>query len=398
MSVNATDIYGSTSTVVASRLVRIWDCAVAVSGTLYDSSGVQNVSCFTGSGYSLPYGNVDFRDPFVFTGLGSSRPMTVSSPTYTSTLNPLVWGGVYTPSFPPLDAYPPSNQYIRVITMNVGTTSCTNSVINLGTNINSSINNSLAYIDSPRVQIDFTTTRFSDGWFQTLGAGVGANGAVNNTVPLSCPVESGCTPATSASRGQNTNGLVSGSMLTGLASCANCLWASPNDWSGESATVSSKDGHGSLYNQFIGKGVGIEISGNTTWSNVLTQLGGKGIVFVQGDLTIDTTNTLANGDFLLVSVAGNIVVDPAVPISVGEKISGIFITGGNFSATGTSPNQLVVEGSIYAKNNIVLTRGYNVRSQNNSSPAVIVIHRPDLLFSMPSEIRYTLSGWKEGSR
>ena len=68
-----------------------------------------------------------------------------------------------------------------------------------------------------------------------------------------------------------------------------------------------------------------------------------------------------------------------------------------FEASGTSADQLVINGIVYSsEGDIKLSRGYIDESVNNTNPAVLVNYRPDLMFNMPPTVVGALSNWREG--
>jgi len=125
----------------------------------------------------------------------------------------------------------------------------------------------------------------------------------------------------------------------------------------------------------------------SAWSVGATE---KYVIFVNGDLDINANITVAPGGFAAFIVKGNINVDPAV-----TNIQGLFVTDQNFNTetNGTLDTQLTIEGSVVAWVDVNLAR--DLVANNSNSPAEKFVYRPDLLISMPDEMKSFVMQWSE---
>jgi len=90
-------------------------------------------------------------------------------------------------------------------------------------------------------------------------------------------------------------------------------------------------------------------------------------------------------------VNGNMTIDQSV-----NNVDGIYVAK-NISVGGSSNTQLKINGMLYAPNggNIRLNRSFTTKSDNNTTPAVVVNYRPDMIFALPGKLNKILSGWRE---
>jgi hypothetical protein len=100
--------------------------------------------------------------------------------------------------------------------------------------------------------------------------------------------------------------------------------------------------------------------------------------------------SLPSGKTLLTIVNGDITVDKAV-----DAVAGMFVADGNIDIGGTSANQLVINGSLYALGNINFSRDLSNAEIGNTTPAVVVNYDPNLLLNLRGTVMQVLSGWKE---
>lgn len=122
----------------------------------------------------------------------------------------------------------------------------------------------------------------------------------------------------------------------------------------------------------------------------------KIILTVNGSLTISDAIKIAPGGFLAVIAKEGIEVSPGVGNLLASdetpNIEGIFITGGAFN-TGTGSRKLVGRGMFIANS---FTLGRNLGdSANIDYPAELFLFNPDLLVSMPAEMRESPLVWQE---
>ena len=149
-------------------------------------------------------------------------------------------------------------------------------------------------------------------------------------------------------------------------------------------------------NRYFGiSGVGVTLSGDSSMSAVLgSGIGGTGVVFVNGDFNVDVDNIVSVGKFLMIIVKGTINFSPNVVSSAG-----IFMADKGIIAAGFSSNQLLIDGVLFSSGsapdgNIRLSRGFVIKRQNNTRPAILVNYRPDFVFNMPGKVTRVLTGWK----
>jgi hypothetical protein len=150
-------------------------------------------------------------------------------------------------------------------------------------------------------------------------------------------------------------------------------------------------------------------TGNLTISGAWTNLTGSRVLFVDGNVTIDSPMTLSggSGNFLAVIASGDIGVTSgvghavvAVPTEANADLVGVFLADGNWEGcpTGFScPTQLVVWGSIAADAD--LTGNGNVRfnrdlgAGNNTGPGMAVIWNPNLLLNVDPVLKDATTSW-----
>ena len=131
---------------------------------------------------------------------------------------------------------------------------------------------------------------------------------------------------------------------------------------------------------------------NQPW-NILS---GTYVVFVEGNLAINNTLTVAPGAFLAFVVQGDITVSDtigAAPPAATAQIQGIFITDGTFDTGTANDKQLKIEGSIIAA---------DFRFGRNFSPATNALYptehfsiRPDFWVNAPREFLDKNLDWQE---
>ena len=126
---------------------------------------------------------------------------------------------------------------------------------------------------------------------------------------------------------------------------------------------------------------------NNTWAVGATE---SLVIFVNGDLDINADITVAPGGFVAFIVKGSITVSPDV-----TTIQGLFVADQNFNTTsnGTVDTQLSIEGSVVAWGDVSLAR--DLVANNSNSPAEKFVYRPDLLISMPDEMKSFVMQWSE---
>jgi hypothetical protein len=361
---------GSTVTTDTGRDFKYWDCKVPITGTGYDGSST-GADCSAGSfstntnfpTYSLKMNNVD-------TGNASDdRVMTVSTPNYSSdSSNHLVWGSKY--------LFTLSNFEGNIN----GCTFKTNKAPTCSGQ-QFTVDNSVAdpYVSSVSTIIDFSSVLNQDPWWQAIGGGVISNNKINSRVPVTC-----------ADCKMSVNGFVSAPTVSnaGGKSVDN---AQVSYYQASSAKlVDINKNYAYFYDQyFVKNGIGTTLIGDKTIADIT----GTGVYFVNGNLTIDSNKdiNISNGEFLMIIVKGDITVTQDV-----DKIDGILVAN-NINAGGISSNQLNFYGSIFAADTVNLSRGYNSKVTNNSTPAVKVNYSPELLFKLPGSVAKVLTNFRWGN-
>jgi hypothetical protein len=146
----------------------------------------------------------------------------------------------------------------------------------------------------------------------------------------------------------------------------------------------------------------LTVSGPTAWS--VTD-GENIVVLVDGDLTINQDITLSGTGFVSFIVNGDITVASAVGADCTPTcgstpvVEGIYITSptGTFN-TGTSGDptgeRFVGEG-IFIAGDFNLQRDLSSLGQNNLASAELFIYNPQLLVTMPDEMRDLPVTWQE---
>jgi len=116
------------------------------------------------------------------------------------------------------------------------------------------------------------------------------------------------------------------------------------------------------------------------------------VVFVNGNVTINDTITVASGGFFAIIANGNITVDPTI-----TTLHGIYIasnaTGNAQFNSGAGLTQLVVTGSVIA-DNFSLQRDLG-GALNPTTPGEVFTFDPQLLFTMPDTMKETPYVWQE---
>ena len=377
-----TDDNGRTSGLVSSnREWKVWNCQMAGIGYLYDGSSGQ--VCDTTGFTSLVENDFGFSDLlFRNAGIGLGVSAIVNIPDY-FTVNNLVWGRTYLPIFNGGDVSNPNgslataSRMLRVIDLGTGTTSCpVTDEFDIGSVVS-------AYSVSPAAQIDFSFIKDSLGWFQVTGAGVKAKNEISSGVPLTANAS---IRALSISNALADNGLVSFSTFTNINgyNADDAYGLTNNWWIDRNTNDPTTYSYQYFYNNFfINRDMGVT---GPDW----TSKPSNGIYFVNGNLNIDSDFSLASGEIFMVVARGNITIADTV-----NRLDGIYIADGGITASGTSSTQLVINGMLYSRNNIRLSRSYTDIVDNNSNPAVLVNYQPSLIFNMPGTLMRVLSGWRE---
>lgn len=342
---------------------KYWDCNVAVTGTGYDGSST-GALCSNSNSF-LKKISIDY-DLLIMKNVssGSNKSMTVNSPSYSSGSNPLVWGQSYIFHLENFDGAEPSQLKFNG-----------NNCDNLEFTVDESIADPFA--SSVGFTADFSSVLNQDPWWQVVGGGVVSNTKINDRVPVTCV--DNCVIS--------NNGLVIAPSVDNTGKSFNNI----QPWSYSSTTsklVDVNKNYSYLFNQyFVKNGIGTTLAGKTISS--VSDLGSdaNNIYFVNGDLVVD--GNIDNGNnFLMMIVSGNVTVNTNV-----NKIDGILVAK-NIGVAGTSPEQMVFNGSLFASENINFSRGYDSKVINNTTPAVVVNYNPALMFNLPNKITKALINWQ----
>lgn len=365
---------------------KFWNCNVDFEGKLYDDSEAESVSCPVSGWETEASETVNFNSlSFVNVGnTGDTLAATIVGDNSFSGSG-LMWGKTYSSNFNEDINCDITSVLARLIDeSSVGTTSCmVNSQVNTVRKYDLTIPEYSIdpFVDDPRVQIDFSIAQFADPWYQISGGDLRALGNIGNYVrsPMQMVVDSGGNDAGwiaaggAFSAGNNDNYSASG-------------WMTEN----QSGIFGTRFGYDYLYSELkLKKGIGTTA---VNWSGI----GDTGVYFIDGNLTIDSNNmALAAGGYRVIVVDGDINIDAAV-----SNLYGVFIADGNINVTGNSATdaQLIIKGMMYSKGNIVMSRGFDTTSLNNSQAATVIDFDPNLIFNMPPAVFKVMSDWRQGPR
>jgi hypothetical protein len=272
------------------------------------------------------------------------------------------------------------------------------------------------------------------GWLQSAGGDVYANTTINTKIPdTSLPQNL----LFSADLSQLYPGIISYGNPGGLPSPVNfSLMSSPGIPTYVSKTGWLAENHltinSGLYNHFFNQ-VGNPVTANTIANGTnLSQTdvtnctdnicffdsgvtiqnsdwaaaayAQKRVVFVRGNLSIQTNINIANGGFLAFIVSGSITVSPSVGnagVPVGyagittTNLDGVYIADGIFNAlTGGVPDKQLIGKGIFVADSFNFTRSLG-DANNVLYPATLFVFNPRLLFDMPDVLREVPYKWEE---
>lgn len=118
------------------------------------------------------------------------------------------------------------------------------------------------------------------------------------------------------------------------------------------------------------------------------------VVFVDGDLEIDSNITVQPGGFLAFVVNGDITVGSLVDSLQGIFIANNdFVTESNYVSGSTNDIALEVEGTVVAWG--TTSFGRNLGTGNVTTPAEKFSYRPDFLVNMPAKMKAFALEWTE---
>ncbi len=335
-----------------------WDCLVNVSGTFYDGSDVP-ISCAADSGYSNPIPSelsFDFRYTI---GTSSPRNMTVNSPNFNSdTNNRLYWTS-------PVDYQP--------LLINFPGTNPTQARVNGVCYNTSSLDAGIAdpFAPNPSLSVQYSSIMDQEAWYLVGGGAIVAKGIVTNYIPATCT--NNC---------RTTNDMI---LSAKTASLSPYDKAETENQVYDNKVLNLKPySYDALKRQYLStKGVGSTTLSDATWSQLPIK---QGVIFVNGDLTIDTN--IITTDLVMIIAKGTIIVNPTV-----TRVDGILM-GNNISIGGQSANQLIINGSIYSLGDVTLNRSFEPKKLNNATPAIKIEYNPSLIFKLPAKMIQAISRWR----
>jgi len=256
---------------------------------------------------------------------------------------------------------------------------------------------------------NFYVTPSRGAWFQLEGAGVYA-GSTGGGVTVSSLVPSGkdfIVPGTLGSIGalmrasgsydvESQGGELSSTGWNAIsryrgrtldynyfAARAGVSPSQSNDWTSDSLTQKTDDGRDFWF---------MDPSTTATVSTSWNVTGGDSLlVFVDGNLNINSNITVANGSFLAFIVSGNITIDKSV-----TQVQGLYVADGTLTTASGAPTAdvaLTVQGSMVAWGGVALNR--DLIAGNISTPAEKFVYRPDLIANMPAKMRSYALEWTE---
>jgi hypothetical protein len=388
-----TDSKGATSGWQSTdRKWKVWECNVATSGSMYDSSAQGTAICPNVGFTDLAADAMSFVS-VVETVIGSPPPITIpaNGDHHSYNAGNLTWGKTVL-MVPTVNASGIKTRWIDKGTgSGIGSTGC-GTQATLDNGIGGVVD---PYTVNPSLQVDFSATADQNPWWQAAGGGVMAKTSIGDLIPATCIAP--CQPAMSINSATGGNGLAAAGGITNSSGCVlgTCShYGAPNDWGYQHNVIGENYGYKYFYNNYYGKtGAGKLFSGLTKMSQITAAgVGGTGVILVAGNVEIDTDNTLNTGNFLMIVASGSITIDQNV-----TQTEGILVAGNGVVAAGTNAVQLEINGVVYAAGgDVSLTRGYVTQTDNNTNPGVLVTYRPDLIFSLPSSLSKVLTSWSLG--
>lgn len=365
IEVRITDTYSDTGWIDSGYSWKVWDCDVPVTSGTFDGSGGQACNS-TGFSTPLSINSINYKNM-------SGGADATTNLIWTDSYLPLVNGGTVLTPDGDLQA---AGRFTRLLDLGVGTTICPSSAqFDVSTDIS-------PYSVSPAVQVDLSYIRDQEGWFEGRGVDIRAKTGISSGVPVTA---NSALSTDNLTIGVSNNGMVASPTYRNTNGNNDGIYGIPNNWNFTNITTDPyKTSYQTIYNNYFNKN-GVGVTGVTVLNN-----GDTGVQFINGDLTINSNIVVAPNDYLMVVVSGSITIDPTV-----TRVDGIYVANGAISATGTSDSQLIINGVLYSLNNIRLARSFTVKSDNNTTPAVVVNFRPNLIFALPGKLNKIFTNWNE---
>ena len=377
------------TTVTPDLKLKVWNCQVPVSGNFYNA-GANNLTCIGGGVFSnlftgLGANSMIFKD---MSPIGTPNIADVTANVSNTSYNAsLLWNHTYQPIF---NGGPDPNQGLKVLNRLFRGYDTGNPTPVLTCPVPDSFSQMSIvsgheivhpYWASPAMQLDMAFSQAMEAWFQIRGSGLRAGSNLRSGVPVTA-VNQALTMGVT----DKDNGLVIYNTLLGNinGNNGNNTFGYPNNWklSGKNYKDLLNNYNYFYNNLFLKKGIGT--TGNS-WSQRPT----GGIFFVSGDLNIDSDNTSSVNNPLLVVAKGDVNVESTV-----NQLNLLLMADGNINIGGTSNSQLIVNGSLYARGDIIISRDIGDIVYNTTNPAVRIDYQPTAIFSLDKEIYKVLSDWR----
>ena len=234
-----------------------------------------------------------------------------------------------------------------------------------------------AYDVDPTINIKYGAIMDQESWFRVTDGTVISKVEARNYVPVTC--EDDCMTT--------INGIVWSKNVNTPKSNDESLWSEIQPKTDPNTYTALK------YDIKSGLNIGTTFVVDTTygktslnWSEIKDT---REIIFIDGDFTIDEDINISPSDYLLIIVSGKITILPNVNL-----VEGMFFANTTIEASGDSDTQLIINGSLYGKNGVSLSRTYTTKRDNNTNPAVRVVYDPNLIFKLPQRMWETYENWR----
>lgn len=236
----------------------------------------------------------------------------------------------------------------------------------------------------------FGVVRISGAWSESRDGNFFTNGNLTiNIMPVTCAT---CR-FTQRTAAQATNGVIVANGTVNTAVSGSNVYGNPNSWRAQTGsgidpfTIFQLPTYQDLLVAFEGETYN-EFSGNRTFTGASPiNPAANNVYFISGDLTANSNFTLADNQFALFIVGGNLIVPSNV-----TRLDGLFLVQGNgtIQDNGT-PNydgsvtteQFELQGGMALGGTLTVNRTMGVA--NNYYPPVIFTHRPNMIKIMEDQ-------------